>query len=539
MSSSKALAFNGRAFVGPIARLLSFIGRFPVLFFILPSIWFFARYLPFWKDVDVLNELVWPFTSDNLLLCPPVYPVIGRTVFWLTDIVTTGVAPDPLSPQHPSLLAVYALITLQHLSLWISLGYFVHAFQGNQVNRGFITLVLATVASFYSFAHTAGAEATVAPTWFVVFGAGLRILSRRGNWLTWTIYSIALFLSIGSRHVSAFLLTWLPVTAVLLAGAGRVGMKPVVGLGALVRIAIGSLAISVVAFATEQMIVTQLCQRFGVVQHRSLGRTLSDRIGSFLDTLPAAERSRVAAQAKKFSSDPDVANAIESIQLIGPYHQGTEDVIAARLRARGLSGQTLEVESDRIILGAVTAYYRTLDPRLGLVIARDIGRGFYPENDFGIAMTGPKSTDFSLPRIAADPVAWQGIDRLPLFHPDVAKATLERAYHDIWLRHWRWMPLGAWLLIFVAFGVWRSQRQTLPAVGWVLATSMFGIGLVTYAATCACNYAMPRYAFPLLVGIFAAGGVLLAASKGETNLDGLAMPKAGAKDLTPADHRER
>jgi hypothetical protein len=38
---------------------------------------------------------------------------------------------------------------------------------------------------------------------------------------------------------------------------------------------------------------------------------------------------------------------------------------------------------------------------------------------------------------------------------------------------------------------------------------MFGIGLVTYAATCACNYAMPRYAFPLLVGIFAAGGVLV------------------------------
>ncbi|MBV8586657.1 MAG: hypothetical protein JO308_10255, partial [Verrucomicrobia bacterium] len=318
MSSFKALAFNGRPFVGPMARLLSLIGRFPVLFLILPSLWFFARYLPFWKDVDVLNELVWPFTSDNLLLCPPVYPVIGRTVFWLTDVITTGVAPDPLSPQHPSLLAVYALITLQHLSLWISLGYFVHAFQGNQVNRGFITLALGTVASFYSFAHTAGAEATVAPTWFVVFAAGLRILSRRGNWLTWTIYSVALFLSIGSRHVSAFLLTWLPVTAVLLAGAGRVGMKPVVGLGALVRIAIGSLAISVVAFATEQMIVTQLCQRFGVVQHRSLGRTLSDRIGSFLDTLPAAERSRVAAQAKKFSSDPDVANAIESIQLIGP-----------------------------------------------------------------------------------------------------------------------------------------------------------------------------------------------------------------------------
>src|SRR5689334_10670198 len=202
MSSFKALALNGRAFVGPIARILSFIGRFPVLFFILPSIWFFARYLPFWKDVDVLNELVWPLTSNNLLLCPPVYPVIGRTVFWLTDFITTGVAPDPLSPQHPSLLAVYALITLQHLSLWFGLGYFVHAFQRSQANRGVITLALAAVASFYSFAHTAGAEATIAPTWFAVFGAGLRILNRRGNRLTWTIYSVALFLSIGSRHVS-------------------------------------------------------------------------------------------------------------------------------------------------------------------------------------------------------------------------------------------------------------------------------------------------------------------------------------------------
>ena len=509
MSSSKALAFNGRAWVGLVAKFLSFVGRFPVLFLILPSIWFFARYLPFWKDVDVLNELVWPFTSDNLLLCPPVYPVIGRTVFWLTDFLTTGGAPDPLSPQHPSLLAVYALITLQHLSLWFGLCYFVHAFRGSQANRGLIILVLAAVASFYSFAHTAGAEATIAPTWFMVFGAGLRILSRRGNWLTWTIYSVALFLSIGSRHVSAFLLTWLPVTALLLIGASSLGIQSVISSGTLVRIGFGSLAISVVAFATEQMIVTQLCQMFGVVQHRSLGRTLSDRIGSFLDTLPAAERSRVAAQAEKFSRDPDVTNAIESIWRTGPYHQGTEDVIAARLRARGLSGQALEVESDRIILAAVTAYYRTLDPRLAIVIVRDIGRGFYPENDFGIAMTGPKSTDFSLPRIAADPVAWQGIDRLPLFHPDVARATLERAYHDVWLRHWRWMPFGAWLLVFVAIGIWRSQRQTLAGAGWILAMSMFGIGLVTYAATCACNYTMPRYAFPLLVGIFAAAGVLM------------------------------
>ena len=53
-----------------------------------------------------------PFAADNILLVPPIYCLLGRIPFWLTDTLLLGSSPSIFSFQHPSLAAVYVLIIL-------------------------------------------------------------------------------------------------------------------------------------------------------------------------------------------------------------------------------------------------------------------------------------------------------------------------------------------------------------------------------------------------------------------------------------------
>ncbi len=504
------------------ARVLGIIGRHPLPVLILPSLWMFCRYLPFWKDADSLNSLVLPFSADNLLHFPPLYGVLGRVPFWITDTLLLGSTPGVFSPQHPSLAAVYALAACQHALLWAALRYFAFSLPAADAGRGAATVGLASVASFYAFAHTLGTEVMVPITWFAVFGAGLRLLFFRVSWPTLTVYTLALFGSIGSRHVCILLLGWLPVTAALLAAHRRRVAGP--GPASPARQALAIAAIAAVlggaVLGAEQLVVTRLCQHFGVVVRSTMGSTLSDRIGSFLDRLPPAERRRVAQRAlsQVRETDPqraeDTGRAIEALATVGTYQLGTGKLVEEALARRGLSGENLGVERDRIVLDAVKAYYQTYDRRLLTLILMDVGKGFYPTNDQGIALTGAKSTFDSLPLIAERPRLWAGVSDLPMFQQASVRATLDRAFHDNFIRHWRFLPIGAWSALFLGVGLLRSRLRSLPPEPGLVGMTTFAVGFVTYAANCVCVYSMPRYVLPLLVAVFASGAMVSVARAG-------------------------
>ena len=383
----------------------------------LPSIWFFIFYLPFWKSTDVLCELGIPFAADNILLVPPIYCILGRIPFWLTDTLLLGSSPSIFSFQHPSLAAVYALIICQHAGMWLALRYFVVAVPASEAGRGTITVLLASIASFYSFAHTAGAEATTAITWFTLFGVGLRVVGDRATWKTWLVYALVLLLCIGSRHVSGLLLGWMPVTAFLLFVFHLFGRKASSSALPFAKIAGIALLLSVIVLGIERTIVLAMCENFNVTQREMVGRTLSERIGSFLDSLSPADKEQVERQASRYDDEPNLKLAIDSMIRVGTYYQGTNEVIAQALSKHGLQGDKLQAEVDRTTLKAALRFYQTFDPRLIRIILMDIVKGFYPTNDHGIALTGPKATFYSVPSIEEDPVAWIGLRSLLFFEP--------------------------------------------------------------------------------------------------------------------------
>jgi hypothetical protein len=496
-----------------VSLALELIGRHPLPVLMLPSIWFLLFYLPFWKSSDVLCQLGVPFTSENILLVPPIYCVLGRVPFWVTDTLSLGVSPSIFSSQHPSLPAVYALIVCQHAGLWLALRYFLVAVPASEAGRGAITILLASITSFYSFAHTAGAEATTAITWFGLFGVGLRILNGWATGKTWLLYVLVLLLCIGSRHVSGLLLGWMPVTAFLLLVFHWLGRNISSSSLRLARIAGIGLLLSVLVLGIEEIIVSSMCETFGVIQRQMVGRTLSERVGSFLDSLSPADQEQVERRASRYDDEPNLKLAIDSMIRLGTYYQGTNEVIAQAFTKRGLQGDQLQAEVDKTTLKAALRFYRTFDPRLIRIIVKDIVRGFYPTNDQAIALTGPKATFYSVADIEKDPVAWTSLRSLLFFEPAVAQGTLERALHDNLIRHWRFMPIAVWCLLFAIIGTWRMVRGNLPVDLAIIAASIFGIGLAVYVATCICNLYQPRYVLPLWVGAVGSGCILIAGSR--------------------------
>jgi len=123
--------------IRPILELvIDWIGKHPLIIIVFPSIWLFIRYKPFWKDVDVVAQLIAAPGSLNILHCPPIYCFLARLPFWLTDTLTHGTAPPIFSEQHPSLLAVRALIFFQHVGLWFALRYLLFSVGWSDISRG-------------------------------------------------------------------------------------------------------------------------------------------------------------------------------------------------------------------------------------------------------------------------------------------------------------------------------------------------------------------------------------------------------------------
>jgi hypothetical protein len=229
-----------------------------------------------------------------------------------------------------------------------------------------------------------------------------------------------------------------------------------------------------------------------------------------LDSLSPAEKEQVERRASRYDDEPNLKLAIDSLIRVGTYYQGTNEVIAQAFSKRGLQGEKLDAEVDRTTLKAALRFYQTFDPRLIRIILKDIVKGFYPTNDQGIALTGPKATFYSIPAIEKDPEWWTGLRSLLFFEPAVARDTLERAFHDNLIRHWRFMPIAVWCLLFATIGARRMVRGKLSMDLAVVAASIFGIGLAVHVATCICNLSQPRYVLPLWVGTVAAGCITIA-----------------------------
>jgi hypothetical protein len=492
-----------------LGRAIDWVGRHPLAVLVLPSVWLLIRYHPFWKDVDAVTQLITAPSSLNILHSPPIYCFLARLPFWLTDTLIYGAAPSIFGEQHPSLLAVQVLIFCQHLGLWAALRYFLFSAGWSDRSRGIAALLLASVASFYTFAHTAGSEAMTALSWIIVFSAGLRTLLQRAGWRDWIAYAAALLLAAGSRKVNDILLLWLPIIAVCL-WAGQLALrKEKTGLTPLLRTSGLALLISLSVAGIEKGFVSILCQRFSVIERPTDGATFSDRFGTVIARLSPAESAKFLASALALADNANVRLAIEGQFSFGSYHLGGDQLIEHALSEQGLSGEELQAERDRVIFRATECFYRAAPPKLLAIIVKEFVRTWVPTSDYRVARASPLTTFRFAGFLDEVPSRWGNLPRLPMFEPVNAQRMMTRLDRDPFINHWQCIPIVLWCLAFVLVGSWRLLRRRLSLELFIIALSFIGVGTIADLASCIFAYAQPRYTLPLLITVFVSGCVLL------------------------------
>jgi hypothetical protein len=499
-----------KALVRRASFTFEFIGRHPTWILVLPSIWMLGRFLPFWKDIDAVHQLISPAWDANILHFPPIYCFGARLPFWLTEILISGRAPSIFAEQNPPFVAVFALVILQHAGVWAALRYFLFSLPFSDLNRGIVAVMLASVASFYVYAHTCGSDAMTSVTWFLVFGAGLRVLTATSTWRTWILYIAALILAVGSRHINGVLLGWLPLTTLLLIGFRWVYPKSnqSVSVSRQACIAGAAVVAGFVVLGIEDSLVAYLSHRFNVIKHPTFGVTFSDRIATWISLLSGEEKDRLLVRVEALTADANTRLAIESQIKLGPYHMGTDRVIRRALEEEGFPKEKIQAETDRVILRATICFYETLDPGLVWVILREFAKGWAPTSDYRVATFGPAATLRFASTLDRDPLPSPHLPQWPIFDLVCVRNMVERAGHDWVIGHWQGIPIMVWSVFFVCVGVRRLRRNKLSLEVWLVGLTVLGIGAAAYAATCVCVYSTPRYVLPLLVSVFAFGSMV-------------------------------
>ena len=236
----------------------------------------------------------------------------------------------------------------------------------------------------------------------------------------------------------------------------------------------------------------------------TLGRTLSDRVDTFLTQLSPAARAALAQKLIAITLDRNVRLAIEDQATTGSYYQGTGALLEEQLRAAGFNGEHLQAEKDRVILKATITYLKTLHPILVRVIWNDFLKGFTETSHFSLA-TEPFAENAATGKYRLDdPDLWSPLNVLSsTFLPESA-AWLDRAAADVYLKGrsmkgFRRQHLGStlfWTLLSLGLcfvNRWGVFGQAIPALTILLT----GTGI--YAATMVCVYFMLRYSLPLWV----------------------------------------
>ncbi len=483
--------------------VVAFLGKRPVLILTLPSIYLLSCYPPLWKDIDANSQLLRPMSELNILHFPPVYCLLGRIPFVLTTWFSEGgrqPLPSLFDQQMPPLAGFYLLVIIQHLLLITALTYTVTALTKNSAPRCSFAFLLASTSALYTHAQCCGSEALSVSATLAVLAAGISIV-RESRLTPWAIYGISLFLAVGSRQINLLLALWLPLTLVFLSLATKFKWCYPPAKAKYWKSAIISLVVGIATIGLNRGITQILISSVHDEYRSTLGRTLSDRIATFLDKLPVKERLQLAQDLAANTNNPEVKIAILAQATDGSFYEGSSLTIAEKLCRLAPPGTNIAAERDRVVLATCMRYLMTLHPLLIKVIWQDFVDGSIFVDNAKIALSPFYANAYpALDRIR-HPDVWaglKGLEALTSVGQFEATRVLDRSKLDPYVLLWHNIPLGTIIILGFLLGsascILDEKIPTTVGVGFFAV----GAGVVIFAVNCVCVYYMPRYTLPLL-----------------------------------------
>jgi hypothetical protein len=463
---------------------------------------------PLWRDADAYVQLTEDPRVSKFWGHAPLYSYLAKATLYIGEQVERirGQPPVPrTTTSQPALTdsGIALLIVAQHLGLSFVALLFITAVTRLFWMRLLLSLLWASNALFYTFAHCVGSETLglILIVWLAARAVRLVQQMVEPLWTDWYFFSGLLLLSMLTRDLNSALVAILPLAfliAWLLEGRGlshphSARTSPRLSLqNTAVAIAIGLACIAIAPSVPES-----LARKTRMHPHSRFGYTFLWRLHS-LSELPPDSR---AALVRKVSERAPSEQVRRLIQLYGQMMNEQSDP----LDATAFGNRAVEIYGGAPHWEELDAGFKQMaftflwppTPELSNII----------KTDFLAVMRLP-STDVSDYLFTTTAFYFYhkdgmpGLAHLSTYRGGASEATIEalpsqHGYFRLWQSLTYRAAAGLWLGALLTLG-WAARRKRSAMGGTIgLAVAFVLVGLFQFGAACVVHDYEPRFSISM------------------------------------------
>jgi hypothetical protein len=460
---------------------------------------------PLWRDADAYVQLTQDPKVATFWGHAPAYCYVAKVPLLIGEQWERmrGLPPVPrVIESQPALTdsGIWLLIVAQHLGLGLAAFLFINAVSQHFWTRLVLSLVWASNALFYTFAHCVGSE-TLGMILLVLLAASSVRLVQNPNepaWHEWYLFAILLLLCILSRDLNLALFPLLPATF-LISGTWCLIVRRKRGSAAasLFRLAVIATAVSTAAIVVAHSIPNALARKTRLHPHSRIGYTFLWRL-HFLTELPEESRADLLRKASARASSEEVRQLIRLLEHMMLEQTDPIEPTAFVNRAIGIYGGSLHWEDlDAGLKQMEFGFLWPPSPELLRVIKSDFITGTeLPSTVITEYLFATTAYYFQhakeLPGLAKvstfrNEVNGDKILALPSQHP----------YFHLWQGITYRGAVAIWTVAFMVFLVLARREGLLAVVTAALAVLFVAVGLFQFSTVCVLSIYQPRFALSM------------------------------------------
>lgn len=471
-----------------------------------PSVWMIATIPPLWRDADAYTQLTQPPLVSVFWNHSPAYCYLAKVPLYLGEKLEQWQHHEPpprlTDPSQPAVTdtGIWILIVTQHLALGLAAFLFITAVTPLFWIRLGLSVLWASNAMSYTFAHCVGSETLGMILALLLVWRALRLVQSEGepSWKEWYWIALIMLLCILSRDLNLALLALLPLTFLIswllkvIAGRKNPRFRPTFDLRqAVIAIAIG-LACNFVSDSVEQ----NLARKTRLHPHSRIGFTFFWRL-HFLGELSPESRTALLQKVKARAPTERVRYLITLLGQIYDEHGNVSHPGPFINRAIGYFGGHLHWEDlDRSLNKMAFTFLWPPPPELLKAAKADFGQGMSD------ASTVISDELFEATTVYfTDKEGMQALKNLVTFRDasadKIQRLVSEYRYFHLWKGISYLDALALWFVCLLLLVVISKRRRIDTTILVAYGIALLPVGLVQFAVSCLVHDYAPRFSLAM------------------------------------------
>jgi hypothetical protein len=489
-----------------------------------PSVWMMATIPPLWRDADAYVQLTQDPRVSKFWGHAPVYNYLAKIPLFLGEQWERLRGEPPVPPTVASQLpltdsGIALLIIAQHLGLSLAALLFITAVTRPFWGRLLLSLVWASNALFYTFAHCVGSETLglILIVWLAARAVRLVRSTVEPAWTDWYFFAGLLLICMLTRDLNSALAAVLPL-AFLMAYLfeGRALSSPhfprTRQRSSLQNTAV-AIAIGIACLAIAPSVPESLARKTRLHPHSRIGYTFLWRLHSLNDLPPDARASLMRKVSERAPSE-QVRRLIQLYDQMMSEQADPLDATAFGARAVEIFGGVPHWEElDAGFKQMAFTFLWPPTPELWNIIRTDF-----------VAVLSLPATDISDYLFSTTAFYFHhkdgmpGLGHLSTYRGGASVASIEalpsqHGYFHLWQPLTYRAAVALWLGALLVL-IWVARRKRSPISTTAgLAVAFILVGLFQFSVACVVHDYEPRFSISmwelLLLSLFLLLGNLL------------------------------